>query len=243
MSGMRWSEDELRAHQAKTGARISSSFGAGMNLSGARELRIPTTPVLPRMVKDAAEQPQEKTTKKKRDPSAALLRARAVADSVRTAIVTGHYVPGVSLELVFDGAKMLSINDLYKLTHYQRVDYRNAWHEAVQLAVMQILGAKAGQIASLSPMQRFKIAGIRHSKNLCDTDALPGYFKYPIDGLRYANVIADDNPKHFVDLNTSQECGPYLMGIRVEAVGDDVQGSCRSQAEGAAAFTPHRATG
>lgn len=243
MSGMRWSEDELRAHQAKTGARISSSFGAGMNLSGARELKISTTSSLSTRTQDLQEHVHEIKAKKKREPSKALLRAKEVAESVRTAVVSGHYLPGESLELVFDGAKMLSINDLYKLTHYQRVDYRNAWHEAVKLAVMQILGAKAGQIASLKAMQRFRISAIRHSKTLCDTDALQGYFKYAIDGLRYANVIVDDKPKHFIDFTATQMCAPHMMGIRVEAVSEDAQGMCQSHANGLPAFTPYRATG
>lgn len=233
MSSMRWTEDQLKSHLEKPGARIAASFGAGLNLRGARELHAP----LASQPAHDTKAPVKAETKPKEKPlSKALLRSQSVSASVKTAIVTGHYVPGESLELVFDGAKMLSTNELYALTHFQRIEYRNAWHESIELAVMQIVGARAGQLAALQPMQRFRIDAVRYSKKLCDTDALNGFFKYPIDGLRYAGVIVDDHPRHFIAMTSTQQVGSYKMGLRVQVAGTDVPSICSTRTHADPAF-------
>lgn len=234
---MRWTEDQLRSHLAKPGARIAASFGAGLNLAGAHDLRasqaIQASQKNPKKIMD-----REQTEPKEKILSKALLRSKTVSASVRTAIVTGYYVPGENLELVFDGAKMLSANELYALTHFQRIEYRNAWHKAIELAVMQVVGDRAGQLADLKPMQRFRIDAVRHSKKLCDTDALNGFFKYPIDGLRYAGVIVDDHPRHFIAMTSIQHTGPYKISLRVQAVGVNESSVCSTQTHGALASPP-----
>lgn len=217
MGGMRWTEEELKSNQQRTNAKVSASFGAGLNLDKKTQTKKNTSNESNDKKNDEIIKTQGKENKKIKP---ALERSRLVSETVRTATVSGHYEEGRSLELLFDGAQMLSTNDMYALTHYQRIEYRNAWHDAIDLAVLQIIGAKAGQIARIKPLTRFKITTIRQSKVMCDTDALQGLYKYPIDGLRYAKIIMDDNPNHFISMESIQKKGPYLMGIKVEAIGE-----------------------
>lgn len=150
--------------------------------------------------------------------SRARQRALDAAASVTSSVISGRFEPGKRIELQFDGAKMLSTNDIYALGHMQRVAYRKAWHTAIEVALLTVLGPHAGARKAWKPLSFFKIQGHRRSGKLADTDALHSFFKFPIDGLRYAGVILDDHPRFFASMAASQELGSPQMRIIVEAI-------------------------
>lgn len=240
MSAPRWTQADLDAYQQRTNRSVASSFGGGIKLppSTQQGATSPLRQPLARLHASpaaaiAAEQPAlnsarttTATSKSKGGPNAATKRMLTATESVRNAVVTGSFYPSRSLELVFSGARMLSINDLFALTHFQRVKYRKAWHEAIEHAVLQVVGAKAGQLRAWNPMTRFRLHAERHALDLCDTDNLHHYFKYPIDGLRYAGIILDDKPHYFISMSAAQHKGPYAMKIRVDAVTSDEPQYC-----------------
>lgn len=65
-------------------------------------------------------------------------------------------------------------------------------------------------------MSYFAIHARRRSPQYCDTNALHGYFKAPIDAFRYVSVIEDDEKKHFRRLYAEQDRGEYAVLVRIE---------------------------
>jgi hypothetical protein len=151
-------------------------------------------------------------------PSAATIHerlARAIA-SIQSARVTWQYEPEQSVSLHFEGAISLSPNELYKLTHFRRIPYRRAWHEAIYWSWLDALEGRPPP----PPWTQFAIVGHRVSTRLCDPDALNGYFKYAIDGLRYAGIIVDDKPANLIELRTTQATGPVGLTLEIRRVAD-----------------------
>ena len=217
---MRWSEDQLNEYLKRPGTRIAASFGAGLSVARAP---VPTAsprkpkPEIPKELVESLipEAPPRKPKSSARD------RARRAAESVRTASVTGNFLLDESIEFQFSGARMLSTNDLYALSHFGRVGYRKAWHDAIEMAVLQVLGSPRGTATGWRPMSRFRITAHRQSTRLCDVEALPNHFKYAIDGLRYAGIIEDDDPSRFISIASTQSVGPHAVSLRIDAVGAD----------------------
>lgn len=191
--GVRWSEAQLTNHLARdvTPASVPRAAPGG------------APPAVQAPAKSAAAGPLQGRL------------ARAIT-SIKTARPHGTYVRDLELRLTFPGALTLSPNELYKLSHYQRVPYRTAWHEAVYWAVLEL----SGSTARPRPFTRFTLRMERSSAQLCDPDALNGYFKYVIDGLRYANVIVDDKACNLLDLDAMQVQGPPGVWLHLVNVGD-----------------------
>lgn len=193
MGSLRWTEEQLRRVTGKGAVKATTSLGAGQG----------NDPLA--LVDEDGGQGGKKAV---REAKSHMQRA---IESIERAGVTGRYVKGELLELQFEGAMLLSPNMLFALTHWERVPYRKAWHEKIYWAVMEVTRGPA----HLETFDFFDIEARRTSPKLCDTDALAGYFKFPIDGLRYAKMIVDDNPKYFRHLNESQSVGGYALSLRV----------------------------
>lgn len=197
VGSMRWSEDQLRRVTGKGVVRATTALGPGQGRD-------------PLAVVDG--EAGEKSGKAAfREAKSHMQRA---IESIERASVTGTYVKGESIDLYFEGAMLLSPNMLFALTHWERIPYRKAWHEKIYWAVMEITKGPA----HLQTLDYFDIIAKRVSPKLCDTDALQGYFKFPIDGLRYARIIEDDKPKHFHHMEATQAQGEYAAGLRVVRV-------------------------
>jgi hypothetical protein len=149
-------------------------------------------------------------------------RLERVIESIRTAALSGSYETGQFIELHFDGAMMLSPNELYAMHFSRRIPYRKAWHDAVHWAMLTVTGGPR----NFPMLDSFEMSIHRRAKQLCDTDSVDGYFKAPIDGLRYAGIIKDDNPacfKRFASI--SQDVGRPKVIIRVERFVDPSEGN------------------
>jgi hypothetical protein len=144
-------------------------------------------------------------------------RVARVIESIKTARLHGSFVLGKSIELHFEGAMMLSPNELYALTPFERIRYKKTWHEVVQWALLVITGSPR----SFKVLDCFELKLHRVSRQLCDTDALPGYCKAPIDGLKHAGIIKDDNPKFFKRISAmTQEHGAPKLMLSVAQIAD-----------------------
>ena len=140
-------------------------------------------------------------------------RIARVIESVSHCTVSGSHRPGQVLELVFDGAELLSPNALLAATPFERIGYRRAWHAAILRAVLVVTGGPR----HLQTFTRFHVEASRRAPRLCDPDALAGYFKAPIDGLRYARAIEDDSARHFMPFAPLQSSGPARIELQVRA--------------------------
>ena len=66
------------------------------------------------------------------------------------------------------------------------------WHRLVQYQVNKINFQKQSKKALPPKLERYQLELARHSSTEPDYDGLVGSFKLVVDGLRHANVIADD---------------------------------------------------
>ena len=219
MSSVRWSESELDAFIARTGAKVAASFGhARANGDG-----MPTAPrkASPGRLAAYPEQGSEQLAPTDRSSpveSSATRRIRLATESLANCALACTLVGSDSYELAFDGARLLGVNDLYAVSHYRRVAYRRAWHEAVRRCLETAPARSWLNDAHWAPLDHFRVVGYRQSARLCDLDALSGQFKAAIDGLRRAGLIVDDDPQHFIDMRSAQAIGTYKVVIRVEPV-------------------------
>lgn len=198
-SGLRWSEKDLQRHLKRTGS--TATVKTSTKATAAQ---------------DAVLEPTKKSGRKP--------RAASAVDSLKTATVTGHHRAGEYIEFIIEGATLLSVNDLYALHYYQRIPYRKAWHELINNALMLITRGPR----NWTKFSTFRLTVHMRTPGGCDNDALNSYFKYAIDGLRYAGLIEDDSPRHMLSINSSQEKGKKLLRIRVDAISDEEAQQIRS---------------
>jgi hypothetical protein len=103
-------------------------------------------------------------------------------------------------------------NRLFSQHWTARHKHNKKWHTLVALAV--------GHKAPDKPLTKARLTLTRHSCRAPDPDNLAASFKPVIDGLRYALVIADDNP-NVVSLEFHQERAGIKKGfitVRVDEV-------------------------
>jgi len=190
---MRWSQAALDK-RVKSGVRISSEFGAGTASRAATA--------------------RQGTGSEKPARASGSDQVQQVISSIRSATCTGSHRRGEFMELFFRGARTMGSNALMGLSHFQRIPVRDAWHEAVRWGVLELTkGPRHFDI-----LKTYEIEATRYSPSMVDTDAIDSHLKYPIDGMRYAGVIIDDNPKWFRRLISHQEIGEYGLRIVVRAV-------------------------
>lgn len=198
----RWSEADLKLHQQRKSAPVpvkKPALAAAIPLAPTRAAGVLATK------SDTSASLKRKAARKS--------RLQRVIESIRTANLSGSYKTGQFIELRFDGAMMLSPNELYAMHFSQRIPYRKAWHDAVHWAMLSATGGPR----NFPMLETFEMSIHRRAKQLCDTDSIDGYFKAPIDALRYAGIIKDDNPKYFKRFaSITQETGKPLVVIRVE---------------------------
>lgn len=188
---LRWSEAAYQSHLAK---------------------QDPTPPA-------AAAVPAARPKSAKRGKSARVNRLQQAIDSLEAARIDGHHCRGVYFEFTLDGARLLSVNEVLALHHYQRMKYRKAWHT---LASNVLLVVTRGP-RHWAPFKRFVVTAHRRSPVGCDVDALNGHFKYIIDGLRYAGLLVDDSRKHMLEISATQSVGAHMLHMRIEALPQAIQ--------------------
>lgn len=138
-------------------------------------------------------------------------------DTVQDASISGNHAKGKFLEIQIQGCKLLSHNQVLALHHFQRIAYRKTIQDLIRGAVLQITAGPR----NIEIFHRFRVTAKITSPRGLDVDAINSYFKYPIDALRYNNILLDDSPEHMVSIRTTQSKGPYAIVLRIDAVVDD----------------------
>lgn len=142
-----------------------------------------------------------------------------IVGSLRAPNIRVEAGAGPTLSLWFEGARMLTVNELFSIFQYRKHDtfrYKKAWRQAIGRA-----------IAMLPPDQPRPYFGgptriwlYRRGRSLVDLDSLPTMFKYAIDPLRHEKILADDNPTIVVESRLLQERGEPAVAMRLEALPD-----------------------
>lgn len=147
----------------------------------------------------------------KKKPESAPRIDRVLA-SIQMAKLAGRVIPGVYVEVAWQGMSLLTLNELLRIDHRQLHAYRRACHECVQDAMWSL----SGQSFGLRFQGPVTMKLLRTGKRLVDADGLYPAFKFLIDGFRYAGVIADDDPLHIVQMTHDQSVGDPEIGLRIE---------------------------
>ncbi len=129
--------------------------------------------------------------------------------NIKTARITSIWKPEQSFLVEWDGATVLTLNELLRTDYRSLSGYRKVWKEACRDAVLS-----AGAICSIKTPVVVKL--YRRSGRLIDNDGLSAAFKFAIDGMRFAQLIPDDNPRVITDIKLEQEIGDPLLRMVFE---------------------------
>jgi len=137
--------------------------------------------------------------------------------SLKAPLVYAVATPQPTLSLWFDGARLLTVNELFSILQYrkhQTYAYKKAWRQLIHRALEGMEGPRPFFDGPT------RIWLYRRGKGLVDLDSLPPMFKYAIDALRREGIIADDNPQIIVEPKLLQEKGLPAVGMRLERLWD-----------------------
>lgn len=125
------------------------------------------------------------------------------------------------VSLVFDGARLFTLNELFALLEYRKYvvfAYKKQWRELVARGL-----ALAGD-----ELPHFKtpckVTLFRQGSKLVDRDSFSVMFKYIIDALKdepkqsRRGIFPDDNPDIVFDDDKWQSLGDPIVGIRVDLI-------------------------
>lgn len=215
-SGMRFSEEELLAIQGKlpktkNNTSLSDSK-SDSNIDETQKDDEDPSWISPRTVKVKGKPRQSIND-----------HAKNVVISIREATVQTS-VSDNHLALTFDGARLLTLNEILALIMYQpRIifSYKNTWKNKINEALLIAKEQHKSNMPEFSDSCLF--IGYRRSKKLVDRDGLPACFKYILDDLRNQvvlkeQILKDDNPNLIVDTPCFQYKGQPMVGVRLERI-------------------------
>lgn len=208
-----WTPDELVAFYQRQGKPVPSEAAKLLEALGLKtHLRPPT-------------KAEAGTTTPDQDPGTVVSAKRKgvnvnpILASLKAPLIYSAATDQPSLTLWFDGARLLTVNELFSIQQYRKhaiFPYKKAWKTLVAQA---LLALPKGQTKP-----RFegptRIWLYRRGKKRVDLDSLPTMFKYTIDALRDGGVIPDDNPDIIVEPRLLQEKGLPAVAIRLERLWD-----------------------
>ena len=146
-----------------------------------------------------------------------------VITSIRLSKFEGS-ASGNHLAMTFDGARILTLNEIIAVLPYQPYliyNYKKAWRDKIDQCLL-ILRSEYGR-ALPEFTESCIFVGFRRSTRLVDRDGLSPCFKFILDDLRKPialkeEILKDDNPNLILETPCFQEVGPHLVGIRLERV-------------------------
>lgn len=202
----RWTPEDLDEHYRRQGKAVPEHTRQVLEQLGLiGRLR---TPPPPAAGQEAPARPR------RRGVSVAPILA-----SLRSSLVFARAQEGPVLSLWFDGARLLTANELISIYQYRKHDtyaYKKAWK--------RLVGNALQALPRNQPVPHFdgptRLWLYRRGKRLVDLDALPVMFKYAIDALRSHGVISDDNPEVIVEPRLLQEKGSPSLAMRLERLPD-----------------------
>lgn len=139
--------------------------------------------------------------------------------SLQSPFIYTRVEPGPTLSLWFDGARLLTVNELFSILQYRKHEtfaYKKAWRKLIERSLLTL--PKGQQVPFFDGPTRIWL--YRRGKQLVDLEALPVMFKYAVDALRIQGVIPDDNPEIIVEPRLLQEKGLPTVAMRLERLPD-----------------------
>lgn len=230
-TGLRFSEEEfLQMKQRLKGktASTENNITETQQKPGKTEIQPKTSKKAKDVAKPVNEEDPDwtapRTAKvKKKTGKTINTHVKDVIESIKTSII--HTSTSENhLSLVFDGARLLTLNELLSLMPYQPYlvyNYKTAWKNKIDDALIlakDMYGKKMPEFADSCVF-----VGFRRSTRLVDRDGLPACFKYILDDLRNQiavseRILKDDNPNLIVDTPCFQVVGSAMVGVRLERV-------------------------
>ncbi len=144
--------------------------------------------------------------------SARVLRALGISK------VSVEHDAGRRLRIVFEGGRLLSLNDLFAMHHRERHAYKMAQQQILEGVLLEHLGAPGRRVQVKPPCILRLERGVPIEGEWMDEDALSAAFKYLIDGLRKGRLIADDRRSIIPRIEPSQSLGGYRLAIEIESI-------------------------
>lgn len=202
-----WSAEELESYYQRQGRAVPDQTRQVLESLGLTS-RIRTDLTLPQ------EDGSPEVKKKRRGVSVS-----PIIKSLRSPFIYSKAEPGPTLSLWFDGARLLTINELFSILQYRKHEtyaYKKAWRKLVENAIYAL--PKGQDKPYFDGPTRIWL--YRRGAKLVDLDALPAMFKYAVDALRIHGVIPDDNPEIIVEPRLLQEQGLPTVAMRLERLYD-----------------------
>lgn len=139
--------------------------------------------------------------------------------SLHSPFIYARAEPGPTLSLWFDGARLLTVNELFSIFQYRKHEtyaYKKAWRKLIERSIQAL--PKGQAVPFFDGPTRIWL--YRRGKQLVDLESLPVMFKYAVDALRIQGVIPDDNPEIIVEPRLLQEKGLPTVAMRLERLPD-----------------------
>lgn len=139
------------------------------------------------------------------------------SESVDRSVISGSMLAGKCFSAYWDGAHLLSLNELLRFDHRTGAlkRYRSTCHEAASRAVYQVSEGRP-----FTFREKVNIVLYRRAHQYLDADAVAAAFKFIIDGFRKAKLIPNDNPRYLGRIEIVQELGDPMIGCRFSLAGD-----------------------
>lgn len=121
-----------------------------------------------------------------------------------------------SLYLLFEGARLLTVNEIYSILQYRKYDvirYKKAWHTLINRSLLCLPRDCAPVFTGAVRLELVRRAG----KTL-DDDGSRTPFKFAIDALVRAKVLVDDNRQVVGSTRVFDVKGANAVGIRIIAI-------------------------
>lgn len=153
-------------------------------------------------------------------------------NQVNQAAIVKTTISDKHISLVFEGAKLLTINDIFALLQRPKLQhsvflYKKNWHNIVS-NVLNVLYLQEKNKGNTLPFfdQAVEVTIFRQAPTLVDEDALTTMFKFIIDALKRTKenkygVLAEDNQKIMHKILCYCEKGPHCIGIKIKLIEDN----------------------
>lgn len=150
-------------------------------------------------------------------------------NKINNSAIVSTTVSDKHIALVFDGAKLLSINQIFAFLQSSKLKfsfftYKKNWHDLIKVILdnMQLEAISKGSTLPFFDTA-VELTIFRQSPKLVDEDALTTMFKFIIDGLKRTEdnpngVLAEDNPKIVHKITCYSEKGTHCVGINIRLI-------------------------
>lgn len=235
--GLNFTEDQLREMlQKNSKIKVASVFG-GKFETPSSSLKKNTVNELDNKIEVKEKKKiktkkisllEDQTEEDNEEPKSKKATGVKVADinKLNKNAVPSNSVSEEHVSLLFTGAKLLSVNQIFAILQYRKYEifsYKKIWHEIMKNN-LDILAYDLKNQGKKLPYfdSSVELTLFRQASRLVDEDAMSTMFKYIIDGLKRDpvnnpnGILAEDNPKIVHRIVCYSEKGEPAVGIKIK---------------------------